>query len=309
MTRKFIGALPTKIACSFLLFAGLSACEEGKTPNFLKAKDKPTGTAGTDAASPGFLGKTVEKDVEAPEVFEKTAKGLWDGRPSLGGVWVAHPDNKKPERVIIKNNANGKFVIGALFRRERDNPGPEFQLSSDAAEAIGALAGGPVELTVTAMRTKKVPVAGPADEMASDVTAAGEPETVAATSLDASPAAQSGANDDTMVSMVKPLPRPTDVKPVAAKPAAAKPAAAPAPKASANARYVQMGFFSVQANADATLAQLKSNGISGKIVASSAKGKSFWRVLAGPADTGSSQKTLLSKVKAMGFNDAYLVKG
>ncbi|PIB25110.1 hypothetical protein BFP76_04925 [Amylibacter kogurei] len=305
-----MGAFPTKIACSFLLFAGLSACEEGKTPNFLKAKNKPTDATGAESAQAAQVGKTIEQDVEAPEVFQKTAKGLWDGRPSLGGVWVAHADNKKPERVVIKNNANGKFVIGALFRRERDNPGPEFQLSSDAAEAIGALAGGPVELTVTAMRTKQVPVAGPADEMAADVTPAGEPETVAASSLDAAPTTQSDSGEDAMVGMVKPLPRPSDVKPVAAaKPAAPKPSAAPAPKASANARFVQMGFFSVKANADATLAQLNSNGISGKIVASSAKGKSFWRVLAGPADTAASQKSLLGKVKAMGFNDAYLVKG
>ena len=42
----------------------------------------------------------VERDVEAPGVFQVTEAGLWDGRPSLGGVWVAHPDVTEPERVI-----------------------------------------------------------------------------------------------------------------------------------------------------------------------------------------------------------------
>ena len=65
-----------------------------------------------------------------------TDQGLWDGRPSLGGVWVAHPDVTEPERVIIRNEANGKFVIGALFRRERELPGPKLQMSSDAAAAL-----------------------------------------------------------------------------------------------------------------------------------------------------------------------------
>src|SRR5690606_15089456 len=67
--------------------------------------------------------RLVDRDVEAPNVFQVTEEALWDGRPSLGGVWVASPDARDPERVIMRNPANGKFVIGALFRRERDNPG------------------------------------------------------------------------------------------------------------------------------------------------------------------------------------------
>src|SRR5690606_14180216 len=80
--------------------------------------------------------RLVDRDVEAPNVFQVTEEALWDGRPSLGGVWVASPDTKDPERVIMRNPANGKFVIGALFRRERDNPGPKLQISSDAAAAL-----------------------------------------------------------------------------------------------------------------------------------------------------------------------------
>jgi hypothetical protein len=92
------------------------------------------------------------REVEAPEVFQTTDSALWDGRPSLGGIWVASPNATDPERVVMFNPATGKSVTGALFRRERDNPGPPLQISSDAAEALGMLAGQPTEIRVTALR-------------------------------------------------------------------------------------------------------------------------------------------------------------
>jgi rare lipoprotein A len=93
--------------------------------------------------------------------------GLWDGRPSLGGVWVAHPDATDPERVMIRNTETGSFVIGALFRRERENPGPRFQISSDAAAALDILAGAPTELQVIALRREEAPAPeAPIDETA-----------------------------------------------------------------------------------------------------------------------------------------------
>lgn len=76
-------------------------------------------------------------------MFRVTASGLWDGRPSLRGIWVAHPDADTPERVIIRNDGTGASVIGALFQRERENPGPAFQVSRDAADALGMFAGAP----------------------------------------------------------------------------------------------------------------------------------------------------------------------
>lgn len=96
------------------------------------------------------------RDVEAPEIFQKTDMGLWDGRPSFGGQWVAHPDVEEPERVIILNTANSKSIEGALFKRVREVSGPGFQVSSAAAEALGMLAGAPTQLKVTALRRKDV---------------------------------------------------------------------------------------------------------------------------------------------------------
>nr|WP_112309982.1 SPOR domain-containing protein [Pseudogemmobacter bohemicus] len=131
----------------------LAACEPGTGP----FKSSPgAGNAGAStAAKPKRSTKIVERDVEAPQVFQVTEEALWDGRPSLGGVWVASPNVTDPERVIMRNQANGKFVIGALFRREVDNPGPKLQISSDAADALGLLAGQPAKLSVTALRREE----------------------------------------------------------------------------------------------------------------------------------------------------------
>src|SRR6056297_3857541 len=143
----------------------LTGCEdmEGINP----FKPQPKSEAGSTATSASSV-RLVERDVEAPEVFQVTEEGLWDGRPSLGGVWVAHPDVKSPERVIIRKPSDGKFVIGALFRRERANPGPRLQVSSDAATALGMLAGQPAELNVTALRREEVAPDGAEDAEADD---------------------------------------------------------------------------------------------------------------------------------------------
>jgi hypothetical protein len=123
--------------------------------------------AGTPARKKGGA-----RDVEAPEVFQATDSALWDGRPSLGGIWVAAPDVTNPERALIFNPATGKSITGALFKRERENPGPRLQLSSDAAEALGILAGQPTEIRVTALRkVEDEPAADPATEGATTVSA------------------------------------------------------------------------------------------------------------------------------------------
>jgi hypothetical protein len=121
-------------------------------------------TGGQTTAAPAAFRAGSGREVEAPEVFQVTDSGLWDGRPSLGGIWVASPDVTDPERVVIVNPANGKSINGALFRRERENPGPPLQVSSDAAEALGMLAGQPTSLRVTALRKPAEAAPPPAAE-------------------------------------------------------------------------------------------------------------------------------------------------
>lgn len=230
--------------------------------------------------------KLVERDVEQPDVFQATTAGLWDGRPSLGGVWVAHADATDPERVIIRNEVNGKFVIGALFRREREAPGPALQISSDAANALGMLAGQPAQLNVTALRRESVPEAPAPDPAA----ALPPPDAVQATALD--PLAGAAAAIEAGVD--------PDVTP----PAVAAPAR---PAIGLEKPFVQIGIFSVEDNAKGTAQRLRNAGIVPTVLAQESQGKKFWRVIVGPASTSADRAAVLKTVKAQGFSDAYFV--
>src|SRR6056297_489139 len=270
----------------------VSGCDEtGQFNNPFTASDRTAEAAATtDSASV----KLVERDVEAPDVFQVTDMGLWDGRPSLGGVWVAHPDVKEPERVIIRNNENSKFVIGALFRRERENPGPVLQVSSDAAAALGMLAGAPSQLNVTALRREEAQVPDP--EAASAAPAAVDaPSDVETSALD--PVAGAAAAIDA-------------VPDAAAPDAAPRPVAAPAPKPRASSLdkpFIQIGIFSVEQNAKNTATAMRQNGMVPTVKKQTSQGKTFWRVIVGPATNTSERGTLLKKIKGVGFDDAYPV--
>lgn len=287
----------------------LAACQPGTSP--FAAKETATGGSPADAAATKGARsvKLVDRDVEAPEVFAVTDMALWDGRPSLGGVWVASPQAVDPERVILRNPANGKFVIGALFRREAANPGPSLQISSDAAEALGLLAGQPGKISVTALRREEAPVAAP-DATKPILDAA---ETVETESLD--PVAGAGAAIAKAEAEGKGKKAPQaggPVAPVAPAPAAtpgakpavpAAPAPAPAPAAApAAGGVIQIGIFSVQANAQRAVDTLGKAGLQATVREEKSQGKTFWSVTArGGAEA-------LSKAKAAGFADAYVLK-
>lgn len=273
----------------------LAGCDESGQFVAMQAFQPNTKTEGTPV--PGSEIKTVERDVEAPEVFSASEAGLWDGRPSLGGVWVAHPDVTDPERVIIRNAANNKFVVGALFRRERDIPGPRLQISSDAAEALGMLAGAPAELNVTALRKEAVAVDAPTPE---DAQAVAPPPEITATALD--PIASAAAAIDA------PSPA-TGIQPAAAPTATPAAAAAPARATSSSLSkpFIQIGIFSVQANAERTAKQMRGAGIIPIVKTFERDGKPFWRVVVGPAGTSGERTQLLTKIKNEGFTDAYAV--
>jgi len=170
---------PAAIFSAMLLVA---ACEEGQGLAGL--------SDGPEDAAPVQEAQTVLKDVERPDIFDVKELALWDGRPSLGGVWVAHPDVKEPERAILRNETNGQSIAAALFRRERNNPGPRIQVSSDAAAALGILAGQPTEMSVIAVRQEEVVI---------------EPEPLPISEEDISESAeieesaQAAADDDTLV--------------------------------------------------------------------------------------------------------------
>lgn len=285
--------------CAVGAVVALGACDDAGNISFLQPKAE---TAQVSRAAQST--KLVERDVEAPEIFQVTEAGLWDGRPSLGGVWVAHPDVAEPERVIIRNEANGQFVIGALFRKERETPGPKLQVSSDAAAALGMLAGSPQDLSVTALRREEVEEPTEAAPDAEFVPAAVEVET---TSLDDPIAAAAAAIDATAPS---PQPIPGAVEAAAdATTATVATATVPEPAASSELSkpFVQIGIFSVEENARRTADRMRGQGIIPTVYDQESKGKRFWRVVVGPMGTESDRAEVLKTVESLGFTDAYFV--
>ncbi|MEC7762344.1 MAG: SPOR domain-containing protein [Pseudomonadota bacterium] len=284
--------------CAALVLAG---CEDGgELPGFLQSK--PEGATTTSSRST----RTVERDVEAPEVFQVADKGLWDGRPSLGGVWVAHEDAKDPERVIIRNTTNSKFVVGVLYRPERQQPGPRIQVSSDAADALDMLAGQPADLNITALRREEVSEDGPAEtgETTAVATEVADAPAVETSTLDpiavASRALDEAEGRTPPAATTAPTTAPATV-------AAATAPARTAPASNIAKPYIQIGIFSVEQNAHNTSESLRRAGMVPTIKPGKMSGKDFWRVIVGPAGTNAERAQLLKKIKELGFNDAYYV--
>ncbi|MFN4057104.1 MAG: SPOR domain-containing protein [Roseinatronobacter sp.] len=334
-----------KFGLGIALVLSLSACLDGAGQ-------------GSDTSRPA---QAVERDIEAPNVFSKRDRALWDGRPSLGGVWVAHPDVRAPERVLIRNTETGRETIGALFKRERMNPGPVFQVSADAATAIGMLAGAPTGIEVIALRTEEIRPAA-AEELANVETASAPPAPAPAAVTPApgpvsapAPVASAAAATDTVIPLPESdpeaaaprqgffarvfgrggqapateqietavladgtAPAPALAGPVSTGPtpmptpissAASAPTPAPASAASSLAQpFIQLGIFSVEANATRAQKLASDAGLNARVVRGQAQSNTFWRVIVGPAADTAESRAQLAKVKSLGFNDAYTVR-
>lgn len=286
----------------------LAGCDETGQFSLPQSNAAPS-TAGTTKST-----KLVERDVEAPEVFSVNDEGLWDGRPSLGGVWVAHPDVTDPERVIVRNEGNGKFVVGALFRKERNLPGPKLQVSSDAAAALGILAGAPAKLNVTALRREETEepveieeetdveeedavevVASPTDVD----TASLDPIAAASAAIDAAPETPPAAAASTAAVLPEVAVEIPD--PLVPEPAAEIAAVVPAKP------FIQIGIFSVEKNANRASRRMSRAGIVPTVKKSEVNGQPFWRVVVGPANSAEEFETLSGSIKAQGYSDAYAV--
>lgn len=386
------GSVSHSILLAFAAGLVVSGCQLG-TPGTGTApavQSAPSEAATATSSSPA--NRVIERDVEAPNVFQRDETGLWDGRPSLGGVWVAHPSARDPERVLIRNAATGQSVIGALFRRERENPGPRFQVSSEAANALGILAGAPTEISVTALRLERIEMEIDPEPAPTVATAAEETlptEVAAAPEQPAQPATPDAAPEGQVeITQAEPAPRrsffdrfrrnrstepeiaETTLAPAAgAATAAAGAATATAAATAANATvqpghaqeqprrrrslrdlfrrrapepeatpdttqielpdtmiaaappaatqpaasqldrpYIQIGIFSVEQNAINSRAQMRSAGLNADIRRGRVGENQFWRVVVGPASTSAERRTILQRVRGLGFADAYAVR-
>ncbi len=268
----------------------LSGCEN--LPESLKP-----GPLDGEAATPSGTLTLEERDVEAPDVFNVVDDAIWDGRPSFGGVWVAYPGNTQPERVNIRNVENGKSVVGALFKREADNPGPKITLSSDAAEAIGVVAGTPTKLTITALRREPVEVAGPAQPTpATEVLSTAVLDPIEEqTDVSAAPSTEALSTIEEAVNEVA-----SDAGP--AVPAPTPATTGPAPKKP----FIQVGTFSSEGNAKDLVSKLNSADVPAtQRTSTSSSGKTLYRVVAGPAASAEEFDLFLSKISGLGFKDAF----
>lgn len=342
----------TRVAVRAVLFSttlfGLAACEDGLNLGGGTSAD-------AEAPAPAVSADGAVRDVQRPDIFQTQEEALWDGRPSLGGIWVAHPDVTTPERAIIVNETTGQRIAGALFRRERDNPGPRIQLSSDAAAALNILAGQPTEVSVVAVRQEEIEVEEPdpviSDEDIGDdaessdgdggaaaataAAAAGATEAATpekprgnffqrlfggnrrTTATDTAAAADAGSGEAPTESAAAPSVETQPLDPVTTGAAAAiaaadeddKPAPRPerteAPSGLRNP-FVQVGLFTVEANAFSARDNLRSAGIVPTVLEGSNDSGPFWRVVVGPVTTKDDQAKLLAQVKNLGFRDAFL---
>ena len=232
--------------------------------------------AGCQTTSTEIVGKSSkplgiefkENDVEAPEIFNAEGLAYWDGQSSLGGVWITHPNIDQPTRVLIKDKYGNSSVIGAIFNRSSDIDEKRMLLSSEAAASLGVKKNENRIITVTALRALKT------IESSKNITESDNIET-GATSDKTVETKSMNSQNATAIDLAKP--------------------------------YIQVGIFSIEQNARNTAEVMHQLNIKPTVKKQTSRNKTFWRVIVGPAGSMNERSTLLQKVKAVGFGDAYAV--
>ena len=89
---------------------------------------------------------------EKPEILDISASVIWDGNQTLGGNWISHPGVASPEKVLIKNIANGKSIVGAVFQQTKKTKTGSALISSDAAKALNIAQNEKTKVQIVAVR-------------------------------------------------------------------------------------------------------------------------------------------------------------
>ena len=71
--------------------------------------------------------------------------------------------------------------------------------------------------------------------------------------------------------------------------------------------FIQVGIFGVENNANKTKDQMLKLNVPVNILDFQIKGKPYWRVVAGPANSSDSRRSMLKTIKSAGFTDAYFI--
>ncbi len=272
-------------------------------------------TVATVSTSRGEL-RIEERDVEAPDVFQLSDRGLWDGRPSLGGIWVAVPQRVEPDRVKITNQENGRTIVGGLFRKEVDTPGPAILVSADAAASLGMQAGTPASLELVVLRRETVEILPPppVNVLEPEVETPSEDGALAIADVaeDADvaeiAAAAAAINGETIeATSLEPAASTAEAAPEAAEtPATPIPASTP-PESELDRPYIQVATVSAPAGANEMIQTLQREGLSGELRVGQSAGRTIFSVVIGPAKDKAERTEILRKVRRLGYSDAYPV--
>ncbi|MEM6693946.1 MAG: SPOR domain-containing protein [Pseudomonadota bacterium] len=240
-------------------------------------------TAGLDGANLDGAGlDTVEtSSLDTPETIETTALEAFNEESAS----VAEAN---AETFAEPGAVNPVLDITAADLPPVDNG--SFELARAALEAAGALPPPGFDIPLGAVATTALP----------------DPAPVETASLEQNPSP---------APLVTPLPAPKPERDLTS----VVPTAAPAPEdtapkpvisgagSSLDEPFIQIGLFSVEANAQRSGDRLRNEGILPVVVKDEVNGTTYWRVLAGPSPNEAERETLLAKVQALGYAGAYFV--
>ena len=130
-------------------------------------------------------------------------------------------------------------------------------------------------------------------------------EGIAAISSDAAKALNISKNDDTKLQLVaiKMIENSKDTADGTSRSVEKKPTS----NAKLTKPFIQVGIFGVETNAVKTGNQMSKLGLQTNTFEFKIKGKTYWRVVAGPATTLENKDNMLNTIKSAGFTDAYFV--
>lgn len=290
----------------------LAAC--ASTPERPAVTTGPTGVY--KVGNPYQIGDTWYYPREQPD-YDETGIASWygptfHGRKTANGevfdagtMSAAHRTLPMPVNVRVTNLENGRSVVLRVNDRGPFAKGRIIDVSEHAAEVLGFRDKGTARVRVTYLDRAdlgpgvKPPSLTP-DTIASAVPAAPAGKVVTA-SLDAVPGA-SVAPATTMKTLPKPVT--TDAPPDTTPQAGDEVTKVPVP--AVTNLYVQAGAFSSYDNASRLVARL-GNGSGLKISAITRDGKTLYRVRSGPFAQVDQADAALSKLNALGSNDAQIV--
>jgi hypothetical protein len=229
-----------------------------------------------------------------PSLFQAEARTLWDGLPSMGGAWVAHPAAGAAMMVEATNLDTGRSLRLPMLRISERAGRPPIQMSADAALRLGMAPGRLTPVRLIGLRA--MPEA-PAPRLSGDGArddrddGARDDAELAGTAARAAQDAAAAKNDAAAAkSIAAPMARPKAA--ALAEPTAAQDAAP----------YVQVAAFGDPANAAETARRFRARDLP----AFEMPAGGLRLVLLGPFDTMDAARRARDIAAADGFADAYV---